>query len=390
MRLSHTPTATERLNALLSLPEAESSRDALLAALDDPSLQVVRAALTRLARIGGAGAAEALSARLLSCDPSLVKDHAAALAELDPDRAAAIAEAGLREPAYPRRLAAVQTLEVLGREEHAPLLRTALADPVSGIRAAALRALRAVRTTPATVSASALLLQDHATFVRREAVQSLARQGERGIAALNAVTVDPDPEVRLALARHCGRLSREHGEVLLRDVDSHVREVAARNAAAPSIPRLADMLARDQMPSVRLAVVKRLAELSQPLAVAVMVRGLRDRSSVVRAAILQSLRLRLTARELGERLSKGLRSHDPELRSAVVFALANLGEAASVEPGVIEGLAADPDPGVRAALAYAAPTLLPDPATVLTALRVDPDAGVRAIADVSAARSRTA
>ncbi len=99
--------ATERLRTV----QTSRSPGELVESLDDPSPEVVRAAIARLVDLEGPRAAEALRARLLDVDLSLVADVAGALRRIGDNEAAQLAIAALRHDGYSRRLAAVRATE---------------------------------------------------------------------------------------------------------------------------------------------------------------------------------------------------------------------------------------------------------------------------------------
>jgi HEAT repeat protein len=372
------PSPSERLQAVLELPVDHESCAELVAALDDPSLEVVRAALTRLVLAGRSAEASAIRSRMLHCDLALVRDYAWALRGLDADGGAAAALVALGDERYRLRLAGALALEVLAREQDAQSLRSALTDPIAAVRAAALRALRRLNPSAASTAAVAPLLRDPDAGVRTETTETLVHQGEHGLALLNRIPLDPDPGVRRALARHAARLAPEHAALLLRDSDAHVRELAARSAGGRSLPRLADVARADPVPTVRLAAAKRLGELRRPGAVEALINALTDPVGVVRAAALESLEQRLGRQTLVDRLAAELSSRDAGKRRAVLYALARLAPRGGIPASSLSALTRDPDMDVRVALAHAAPAVLPDPREILALLAEDAAPAVRA------------
>ena len=98
--------ATQRLRAV----HATRSPDELVRSLDDPSPEVVRAAIARLVDLEGQRAAGPLRARLFDVDLSLVADVAGALRRIGDRGAVEVAIKALRDGRYSRRLAAVRAL----------------------------------------------------------------------------------------------------------------------------------------------------------------------------------------------------------------------------------------------------------------------------------------
>jgi HEAT repeat protein len=143
------PDATERLRAV----QASRSSRALIESLDEPSPEVARAAVRRIEEIDGQSAVDALRARLLTADLSLVADIAKALRRIGDSRAVDLAIAGLTGEPYTRRLAAATALGALADARGTFMLRIALQDAIAGVRVAALDALAQI--APATDEAGA-------------------------------------------------------------------------------------------------------------------------------------------------------------------------------------------------------------------------------------------
>ena len=104
--------ATARLRAV----RASRSPQELIVSLDDPSPEVVRAAIVRLAELEGPRAADPLRARLLDVDLSMVADFATALRRIGARGVVEAVIAALDDERYPRRLAAVRALGALGEK----------------------------------------------------------------------------------------------------------------------------------------------------------------------------------------------------------------------------------------------------------------------------------
>jgi HEAT repeats len=154
------------------------SRAELIAALDDPSPEVARAAVAGLAQLGGTRPARALQERLLTADPSVVPDIAVALARLGDPAAADLAIAGLSQQPYTRRLAAARALAVLADTRAIEALHAALRDPVAGVRVAVLASLAELGASERTANECTQLLADPDTHVRVAAVRP--SRGPRG------------------------------------------------------------------------------------------------------------------------------------------------------------------------------------------------------------------
>ncbi len=380
MRLSSRRSdASERLRALLELPDGPGFRESLLRALDDRSLEIVRVALGRLARVGGELERRELERRMLDSDVALVKDYARAILALGGGAAAELAVRELAAAGNSRRLAAALALEVLATDGDAPALRGALHDRTAGVRAAALRTLSGLTRSQTNLAACAQLLRDADPSVRAEAVEAVARSGRSARALLEPVAFDQDAGVRRAVARHTSRLAPLDAAALLRDPDPHVRELAAETAGAGAIGLLGELLRSEPLPRVRLAAVKHLGDLGRPAVITMLIGALADSDSTVRAAAFQSLGRRLSRTDLLGRLRDVLASPKPALRKQAVYCLAELGSRLA-EPALADELARDTDLDVRIAAAHSAAALMRDPQRLLGLLECDPHPAVRSAA----------
>ncbi len=102
--------ATQRLRVV----HGTRSPDELVRSLDDPSPEVVRAAIARLVDLEGQQAAGPLRARFFDVDLSPVADVAGALRRIGDGGAVEVAMKALRDGRYSRRLAGVRALGALG------------------------------------------------------------------------------------------------------------------------------------------------------------------------------------------------------------------------------------------------------------------------------------
>jgi HEAT repeat protein len=166
---------TERLEAI----GASRSHAELIQALDDPSPEVARVAVARLAELGTTDAAQWLRDRLLSSSLSMVADIARALRRSGDPIVVDVAIAGLREQRYTRRLAAARALAAIADRRAVDALRAALHDPIAGVRVAVLEALGQFGLSETTATESAPLLADPECHVRRTAVRAIARRSAR-------------------------------------------------------------------------------------------------------------------------------------------------------------------------------------------------------------------
>jgi HEAT repeat protein len=370
------PDATERLRAV----NASHSSRALIESLDDPSPEVARAAVRRIEQIDGPSAADALRARLLSADLSLVADIAKALRRIGDSRAVDLAIAGLTAEPYTRRLAAARALGALADARAAFMLRIALQDTVAGVRVAALDALAEIGRATEEAGACARLFADPSAQVRVAAVRAVARLAGQPGNLLSSLAEDPDRGVRLEVAQHLATLSDPAASLLMNDSDVRVREAAARASGMRQVGGLAVLLIDDPAVDVRRAAAAALGGLGDTRIAEVLVPGIEDPDAIVRAAVLRALVQLVMHGGAVRRLRHELGSSRPERRRASVYALAHLEALEAAED--VTGLASDPDPDVRLALIHTAGSLVPDPEALIRYLADDRDPAVRGSAEV--------
>ena len=237
--------------------QSSESTAQVIDALDDPSVEVARAAVTRLAELDGSCAVSALRERLLNSDLSLVADIARTLRGCGDPTVIDLAITGLGQQPYTRRLAAARALAALADRRSADPLRAGLHDPVAGVRVGVLAALG---PSEATTSECAPLLADPDANVRRAAVSAIVRTSRRPGTHVSGAARDPDRVVRLEVARHLARLSDESARSLLTDPDLRVREAGARGAGIRQVGQLAAMLVEDPSDDVRRAAAQTLGD----------------------------------------------------------------------------------------------------------------------------------
>jgi HEAT repeat protein len=376
---------------LLAARESGSSAE-LIAALDDPSPEVAKAAAARLAEVGGGEAAPELRSRLLRAEPARVGAIAAALRRLRDEAAVEAAIAGLHREPYTRRLAAARALAVFSDQRAAAALRAALRDPVGGVRGAALDALARLGTSEVSASECAPLLEDPVANVRLRAVEALARIARHPGRFLAVAAHDSDRQVRIQVARHAMSLPPEVAAALLSDHERRVREAAARGSGKDQLGALVAVVVDDPSSEVRVAAAQTLGELGDPRAVTALLPALEDADDVVRVAALRSLALLVTPAVAMELLRAELHSPSATRRRASVYALARMilsGESAECLTGDLARLVEDPDADVRLALIQTA-ELLSDPRPMVAYLTGDSDITVRHAAEMWLARRSAA
>ena len=368
--------ATARLLAV----QASRSPQELTDALDDPSPEVVRAAIGRLAELEGPRAADALRARLLDADLSLVADFANALKRIGARGVVEAATAALGDERYSRRLAAVRTVGALGDRRAVAHVRTKLDDEVAGVRAAALDALAQLGDGTSVGADCARLLTDPMPHVRIAAVRAVARLVRRPGELLVAAAGDEDRLVRLEVAKHVAGLPEPSARALLTDPNLRVREAAAASAGIRQLGALSVLLIEDPSPDVRRACAHTLGAMRDRRVADMLIPAIEDPDALVRAAVLHALERLLRQEGAARRLCDELVCERPERRRAAVYALARLN---SRERGPeLSRLADDPDPDVRLALIHSAEALYDEPEPLMRYLAADSDPGVRQAAEM--------
>jgi HEAT repeat protein len=415
------PWGSSSPSARLEAVRSARTTEELIAALDDPSPEVARAAIAGLQRRYPDRAAGELRSRLLSADPSLTAELAGALQRLGDRAALELAVAGLSQARLATRLAAARALGVLGMlapDRARAALRGALGDHVAGVRAAALDALAQLGAPSRTDSVEqraaelglgrdcARLLADEHAHVRIAAIRALARAARRPGTLLAAAIRDPDPAVRIELARRLAWLPTEAAAALLADRALRVRQAAALGAGIGQLAQLGELLRSDPSPEVRRAAAKRVAALAQSggaqsggaqsdalqdggaqsASAQALLAALEDPDSHVRATALDALERSFGPAGAVAVLERELASARAQRRRASLYALARLRARPSGRR--VESLRNDPDPSVRLALLQVAEQLLAAPEALLHALAADPDARVRGAAEVRLAQRR--
>jgi HEAT repeat protein len=386
-----TPDPSARLHAVRQLPDEAASCAALLKAARDPSLDVARAALRRLAKLGGANEATELRKRLLSVDLGLVAVQAATLRALGDARATYVARAGLTDDSSTTRIAAALALAELGDPTSAPALTLATRDPIAGVRRFAIEALGNFGRSAESEAACRAALADSDVQVRAAAVRTLARIAPEFEPVLRPIATDDASEVRRELASLSGQLSTDLvRRLVVEDHDADVRAHALWGLVRQPQPGLLGvLLAATDDPAwrVRRAACRALGASGDKRARKRLTRMLLDPHEAVRAAATRALS-ELFGQRLVEELSTELDDRDPRLRRAIVYALGSVGSEDAATR--IAGLATDDSSEVRVAVA----NMLAEfgdtgSASVMRYLAGDEDPHVRAAAATALHRLHT-
>jgi HEAT repeat protein len=374
-----------RLNALRALPKDPESLPALLEAASDPSPDIARVALRRLAESGDKSAAAPLRSRLLDVGPDLTADFAATLASLGDTEASEVALRALAGGSPHRRIDAATALVTLADPEQAPALRAGLADSLAAVRRRVLEALARVGSS-GDATACARLLADEDASVRTAAVEAVAKLDPTQAPALERLVDDHAPQVRRALARRLGLLGEASAELLLADRHRSVREAAIAASRPAQVRTLTRLLEEDPVIEVRMAAARRLAEMEVEAGRRALVDALADPSPMVRSAALSSLREALGRDQTLDCLLDALTAAPARLRQGIVYAFSHM-NAVEVED-VLASLASDPDRNVRLAVVHCAEHLFGGHWAGLMALTEDPDQTVSNSARIAVERAR--
>ena len=281
----------------VQVPDTLGVVSALIAAINDPDVEVRRAVVEGLGNYRDPRALPALTAALKDADARVRSGAIEALSELK-DTGAAPAIAGLihDESVDVRRAAAdaLANLETPGAVD--PLLE-ALADSDAEVRSRAadgLGDLHDRRAVPALIKA----LSDRSSEVRERAARSLGDlEDPRAADPLGqALASDADPEVRSAAidALHDLEVAAVPAAVLdaLRDPNADVRQSAARmlgdHQDARAVPLLRQLL-EDKEADVREAAVEALGEIRSADAITALVAALKSKDPTVRKAAAEAL-----------------------------------------------------------------------------------------------------
>lgn len=375
------PGPSERMMALRRMPDGPDSAEALLAATEDPSPDIARAALRRLARAGTVAAAEYLPERMLEVEPALTADFARAVRALGDERAAGLAADALIAGKPHRRIAAATALEVLAGKAEIPALLAATKDPLAAVRSRSVRTLGQIGAAVDAPACEALLGDENAT-VRAAAVEAVASLSGRSRQVLGSMVDDPAPQVRQSLARHLGRLEKAAEERLLDDRHPAVRTTAIATAAPTQTAVLERRLDSDPVPEVRIAAARRLAEIGSGNGIAALIAALADPGVMVRAAAERALRESTDRDMIVDHLLDSLTDADAALRKSIVYTLGHL-HATDSAP-VLAALSKDPDREVRLAVVHCGLQLFGATWPPLLALTADPDEAVSYAAMVAA------
>jgi HEAT repeat protein len=312
-------TKREAAWALATLgAEAAPAAGDLVALLADSNDSIREWAMDTLEAIGAPAVPELLRA----CASPLTRlrvEAAEALGRIGPeaDAATTVLVALLKDPSAGPRVAAARALGRIAPEPPAVVsrLRAALGDRDSDLQLESARALAALgaRSTDA-VAELRLAARSSSRPVRRAALGALVRLGKPAVPALVELLADED------------HLVRRQALLALRDLGPE---------AAAAVPALQTALA-DPTVALRSLAVDALAAIGPP-AVPALAAALSQEGDVRRCAALALARIGRPATAASKALADALRDPSPEVRPAVLGALAALGpDALPAVPALVK------------------------------------------------------
>jgi HEAT repeat protein len=379
-RAERDPSA--RLRAILALPDSPEALPALLAAVDDQSPEVAKAALARLPRFAGPADAAYLRERLLAVDLAVVREWAGALRELGDGVSVVTAIRGLRAPRVATRMAAAIALGELRDTRAVKPLIGALEDPVAGVRRSALGSLAMLGPDPDAEHGCQRLLTDRDPVVRVAAVNAVCAIAIDADERLRPALKDPTTQVRRELANHAASLRANTVESLLRDAQPDVRSAAAwsltRIPRPDTLEHLAALLCDDAW-QVRRAGCRAVAVAGGREAIDLLLPRLADPHPTVSGAALNMLE-DICGDNFASVIGHALQTVDHHLRRALVYALERCPPHAALP--VLSGQVGDANADVRIAVAYVLGEGGSEPAAgLLRVMLADHDRAVRHAAE---------
>jgi HEAT repeat protein len=310
--------------------------DLLIEQLESEDLDIRKAAVVALGRIGDARATPALIG-VLDEDPELVIPAADALAKIGDPRAFDALLALVGEPHAAVRQAAVGALNSLGSPKMPGRVLPLLSDDDPNVRESAVK-IAGYFGYPECADLLLDRCRDEDERVRRAAVEHLPfLEDERATPALARALREETPKVRAAAA---GAMALAEGPEVsaclreaLADEDPWVRYFAARSLGRRKIVESTDALARlardDKSSHVRIAAVEALGHVGGQDAVGVVAPLVKsDEPDLVRAAV--AALGRIPHPDALPPLFEALHSPDAEVRAEAAGALGARGGAESV------------------------------------------------------------
>ncbi len=294
-----------------------------------------------------------------------------AMAELNPDSAAAQYEKALLDPqeSYVVRLVAEEKLPALSDQSARPLFRQLLHDPDPTLRVLAAGALLELGDRAGLPVLEEALAGDDLGLKVDAASELLHAEVEqaKALRALTDVIESPEtePVPRSNAAYALGETKNPDAIPILvealKDADRAVRLAAANSMGLFSdkmAPLLMEMATTDPDPLVRLEAVHGLKETGNPKADLALRKTLEDPDAFVRMAAVSTLGQRGAAgdAELVEIARAGIEGKDYNIRLAAITAMGQVGD--STVASYLEPRLGDDDPMTRLIAAIAIDRIL--------------------------------
>lgn len=350
--LSSDPAEDVRLQAADALRDRASdaiARSALTRAVGDPSPDVAVRALEALAGRREPEVGRALARRLGAGPPEVQRRVESTLAALHRDDPSPFLDWMMGVDAPELLVPAVRVLEEMASQSTLPLLCELVKSRAPVLRAAAAKALGALPQPDFAVLDS--MAEDPSEEVRLAVLDTIVWTGESLLRA-NMLKNDPSVKVRTALAVSLDRFQGPATKTALKVVTSLLEDAAPAVRAAALVTLMgsgdpAGLHAFAQAwPSTTLDA--RFAVRAEPRAQEVVERLSARLTSSTEAAFRRSTVLAMSAlgtADLQERLIPSLRDPSPDVRVAVIQALAALNQPSL--RALLADMLLDPDVSVR-------------------------------------------
>lgn len=360
--LSSDPAEDVRLQAAEALHDRADdavARKALVRAVGDPSQEVALRALHALAGRREREVATALARRLGAGPPDVQRLVESTLADVHRDDPWPFLDWMMGVDVPELLLPAVRVLRGMASPVTVPLLQEIARSQSAPLRAAAVKALGAVPAPDLAFIEG--MAEDPSEDVRLAVLETMVWSGESLLRA-NLMRSDPSTRVRAALAASLGRFEGPATKTALKVVGS---------------------LLEDAAPNVRAAALATMMASSDPAGLQAFARAWPETTLDARFELRKEARAVAISERLASRLEH---SADASVRRAAVMAMSALGGEALVER-LLRSLR-DPSPEVRIAVIQAvAAADEPSARARLAEMLTDPDVSVREVARRSMLRT---
>lgn len=348
------PAESVRLAAAERLAERPASKqraEALLRAMDDPSIDVALAAISALANEPPEHVSKPLVARLGAGPDEVDAIVEETLAHMHTNDPMPLIDAMMGTDQAAPMAAAARVLAAIGDPSTAPLMLSLAQSESELVRAAAARALGAA-SSGETQEALDTLLQDPVESVRLEALGACTRSGsDRALMRVAGLRSDPSENVRTTLAAKLGQYPGQAALKILRQLATDASALVQCRALVSLLERRDTTSMKtfiDVWPSASLMARHELRRFPERHALIEQLGGIvtGHRDAEAREGAVLGLAA-LAGSDAEEALASALRDPDPNVRVSAVRSLSS-STTESVR-AQIERLLKDPDPRVREA-----------------------------------------